>query len=99
MNETCIYCGREFEAESEGVLFHNIRCFYKYRNERIIPIYKRIVKYNALLGEGARSFNCIHYDMCLDGVILRIESARRSKQGNQKAWETWHCPIDCIDFE
>ena len=103
MKKICLYCRREFEAESEKVVFHDISCLDKYRKEHILPIYEQKVKYNhALSGEGTRNFNCIHYDTCLDGVIVRLEKEARSKNNYQKAlrkWKTWHCPKDCDDFE
>ena len=102
MKKICLYCRREFEAESEKVVFHDISCLDKYRKEHILPIYEQKVKYNhALSGEGTRNFNCIHYDTCLDGVIVRLEKEGKLKNNYQKAlkkWKTWHCPQDCNDF-
>ncbi len=103
MKKICLYCRKEFEAESERAIFHDSSCLYKYRKECITPIYKQKVKYNhALSGGGTRNFSCIHYDMCLDGVIVRLEKERRLKNNYKKAmrkWEAWHCPQDCHDFK
>ena len=103
MKKICLYCRKEFEAESERAIFHDSSCFYKYRKECITPVYEQKVKYNnALSGGGTRNFSCIHYDTCLDGVIVRLEKKRRLKNNYKKTmreWETWHCPRDCNDFE
>jgi hypothetical protein len=102
MRKICLYCRREFEAESERVMFHDISCLDKYRKECITPIYEQTVKYNALSGEGRRNFSCIHYDTCLDGIIVRLEKEGKLKNNYQKVlkeWKTWHCPKDCNDFE
>ena len=101
MKKICVYCERKFEAESDRAMFHDIRCLDEYRKEHITPIYEQTVKCNALSGRGTRNFSCIHYDTCLDGVIVRLEKEAKSKNNYQKAWrkwKTWHCPKDCHDF-
>jgi hypothetical protein len=95
--------GENLTQKARGQCFHDINCLDEYQKECITPIYEQTVKYNnALSGEGTRNFSCMHYDTCLDGVIVRLEEKRKLKKRYKKTkreWETWHCPKDCNDFE
>ena len=85
MKKICLYCQQEFEAVSERVMFHDLTCFSKYHQEQLPSIYEQTaVKYNALSGGGPKKFCCLHYDTCLDGVIVRIEKEGRVKNNYHK---------------